>query len=113
MRFALIATSVAAMVAVPLAAGLDAPQMSREEFVSAVRCTAYEDIAHPSADLGLAKYRLNSEAARQSPESAAEAHKAASEIARTLASAQNKSGLAQRACQGGVAASLGSRQRHA
>lgn len=112
MRFALIATTAAAMVAVPLVAGAGAPRMSSDEFVSAVRCTAYEDIAHPDADVSVAKYRLNSEAARQSPQTAAEAHKAASEIARAAIASENNGGLAQRACQGS-AASLAQLQRDA
>ncbi|HVV33928.1 MAG TPA: hypothetical protein VHC73_11935 [Vitreimonas sp.] len=113
MRFALIATSAAAMVAIPLVAGAGAPRMSSAEFVSAVRCTAYQDAAHPDADVSLAKFRLNSEATRQSPEAAAEAHKAASEIARAAAAAENTGGLAQRACQGIAAASLAQLQRDA
>ena len=106
MRFALIATSVAAVIAIPLAAGASAPQMSSDAFVSAVRCTAYENVALPNADVGAAKFRLNGEAAKQSAAAVAEAHKAASDIARAAAAADNSDALAQRACHGMTAASL-------
>jgi hypothetical protein len=113
MRFALIATSAAAMVAIPLVAGAGSPQMSSDEFVSAVRCTAYEELTRPDADLSLAKYRLNGEATRQSEEIALKAHKAASEIARAVAASDKSGGAGERACQGGGAASLAQLQRDA
>jgi hypothetical protein len=69
MRFALLATSVAAVVAVPLAVHASGPQMSRNEFLAAVECVA----AAPGAQLSDAKVQLNAEARRQSPEIAAEA----------------------------------------
>jgi len=75
MRFALIATSAAAALAVPFAMSVTEPQMSGAEFVSAVRCVAYEDAN--GASLAEAKYRLNSEARRQTPEARAEASVAA------------------------------------
>ena len=106
MRFALIATSAAAVIAVPLAAGAAAPQMSAQAFVSAVRCTAYEDIAQPNLDVSAAKFRLNGEAARQSPQAAAEAHKAASDIARAIAQSENLDALAARACAGAASFDL-------
>jgi hypothetical protein len=109
MRFALIATSAAAVIAIPLAAGAAAPQMSSDQFVSAVRCTAYEDIASPGADLGAVKFRLNGEATRQPPDAVAQAHKAASEIAHATAVSENTAGLAQRACQGLSAANRAQR----
>ncbi|WP_135209679.1 hypothetical protein [Vitreimonas flagellata] len=69
MRFALLATSVAAVVAVPLAVHASGPQMSRNEFLAAVECVA----AAPNAEFSDAKYQLNAEARRQSPEIAAAA----------------------------------------
>jgi hypothetical protein len=97
MRFALIATSVAAVVAVPLAASIAAP-MGSDAFVSAVRCTAYEGATQPGVDLSTAKFRLNSEALRQPAAVAAEAQKAASDIAHAVAEADNSNALAARAC---------------
>ena len=44
MRFAVLATAAAAAVAVPLAVSASGPQMSSDQFLSAVRCTAYEDL---------------------------------------------------------------------
>jgi hypothetical protein len=81
MRFALIATTAAAAVAVPLAMAAAGPQMSRDEFLSAVRCTAYEDISS-TAQLGVAKFRLNAEARRQDAQTAAEARAEVSAVAR-------------------------------
>lgn len=104
MRFAVIATSCAALVAIPLVAGAAAPQMSSDAFVSAVRCTAYENATSADADVAAAKFRLNGEALRQSPEAVAQAHKAASDIARAAASADNGAGLAMHACSGATQA---------
>jgi hypothetical protein len=41
------------------------PQMSRDEFLSAVACTAYEGATAPSADLAASRWRLNAEATKQ------------------------------------------------
>lgn len=65
MRIAEIATGLAAVVAVPMAMQATRPSMSEGEFVSAVRCAAYEQAATPDADLGALKYHLNAEARRQ------------------------------------------------
>jgi len=86
MRFAFLATTAAAVVAVPFALAATAPQMSDEEFLSAVRCTAYEAAARPDARLAEAKWQLNSEARRQSPETAALARAEASAAARQAVS---------------------------
>ncbi len=88
MRFALIATTAAAAIAVPLAMAATGPQMSSEQFLSAVRCTAYEDITQSGAQLGEAKWRLNSEARRQAPATAAQAHAEVDQIARQAVSIQ-------------------------
>lgn len=82
MRFALIATSAAAIAAVPLAMAATAPQMSSDQFLSAVRCTAYTDVMTEAPGLALAKYELNAEARRQTAETAAQAQADASAIAR-------------------------------
>jgi hypothetical protein len=86
MRFALVATVAAAAVAVPLAVSASGPQMSSEQFLAAVRCTAYEDIAHPGDQLAEAKWRLNAEARRQPLATAALAEAEVSSIARQAAS---------------------------
>ncbi|MFT3727196.1 MAG: hypothetical protein QM759_05170 [Terricaulis sp.] len=99
MRFALIATSAAAVIAIPLAAGAVSPTMTSRDFVSAVRCIAYENAVSPNADLGAAKFRLNTEATHQPQAAVAEAHQAASEIARSAFESENGAKLAQRACQ--------------
>lgn len=82
MRFALIATGAAALVAIPMALNAAAPQMSGAQFLTAVRCTAYEAVTQPDAQLGAAKMQLNSEARRQPAETAAQARAEASQIAR-------------------------------
>ena len=68
MRFALIATSAAAVLAVPMAVAAVAPQMSSDQFIQSVSCTAYEDAT--GVDAATAKWQLNAEARRQSPETA-------------------------------------------
>ena len=104
---------VAAVIAIPLAVGAATPQMSSDAFVSAVSCTAYEDVTAPNADVGVAKFRLNGEATRQPAVTVAEAHKAASEIAQAAVASENSARLAQRACQGLTAASHTTSQRDA
>ncbi|MBL8548274.1 MAG: hypothetical protein JNL81_17570 [Hyphomonadaceae bacterium] len=86
MRFALIATTAAAVVAVPFALAAAGPQMSSSEFIEAVRCTAYEDVA--GARVSEAKYQLNAEGARQSAETFAAARAAASAVARQAVNSQ-------------------------
>jgi hypothetical protein len=71
MRFSVIATAAAAVLAIPMALYASAPRMSGEEFLQAVRCTAVQDIARPDAELGLVKMQLNAEARRQPAEMAA------------------------------------------
>src|SRR5262245_9899194 len=73
MKFAALTTGAAAFVAVPLALSAIAPQMTGEQFLSAVRCVAYEDVVRPGAQLGLAKMQLNAEARRQSAHTTAQA----------------------------------------
>lgn len=65
MRFSLIAATAAAAIVAPAALAVAGPQLSGQEFISAVRCVAYEDISAADASLGAAKWRLNVEAARQ------------------------------------------------
>jgi len=77
MRIALIATSVAAAVAIPMAVAAAGPQMTSSEFLSAVQCVAYESAASPNADLGVAKLRLNAEASKQPAPVAAAAQREA------------------------------------
>lgn len=94
MRFALVATVAAAAIAVPLAVSASGPQMSSEQFLAAVRCTAYEDVAHPGDWLEEAKWRLNAEARRQPVQTAALAEAEVSRIAREAA-AKDAAGLDQ------------------
>jgi hypothetical protein len=83
MRFALAAAVGAALVAVPLAVAATGPQMSSDEFLTAVRCTAHEAASGaPRAALAEAKYELNSEARRQPVETAVQALAEARAIAR-------------------------------
>lgn len=86
MRFALIATTAAAVVAVPFAVAATGPQMSSNEFVTAVRCAAYADVS--GAEIGGAKYELNAEAQRQSAETVGAAQTEVSAIARQAVNSQ-------------------------
>ncbi|MGD9980749.1 MAG: hypothetical protein AB7H66_04625 [Hyphomonadaceae bacterium] len=86
MRFALIATTAAAVVAVPFALAAAGPQMTSEEFLGAVRCVAYEDVA--GAQVAEAKYELNAEGQRQSAETIAAAEAEVSHIARQAVNSQ-------------------------
>ncbi|MES1197307.1 MAG: hypothetical protein ABUL55_01665 [Pseudomonadota bacterium] len=74
MRFAAALTAVVAVASVPLVASASSPRMSGDEFLSAVRCTAYKSVANP-ADPGTyaAKFTLNAEFRLQGPRVATEA----------------------------------------
>lgn len=88
MRFAVIATAAAAAVAVPLAVSANGPRMSSDEFLTAVRCTAYEDVTNAAGGLDAAKWQLNVEARRQPAETVALAQAEASSIAREAYAAE-------------------------
>lgn len=88
MRFAVIATAAAAAVAVPLAVAASGPQMSSDQFLSAVRCTAYENLVDADAGLTEAEWQLNAEARRQPAETAAKALAEVSDISRQAYSAE-------------------------
>jgi hypothetical protein len=88
MRFAMSATVAAAAVAAPFAIGATGPQMSGDEFLTAVRCTAYEDIDASDAQMAEAKWQLNTEARLQPAATAAEARAQVSDIARKAVSIQ-------------------------
>ncbi len=75
MRFSLLAASAAAVIAIPIALAAAGPQLSEDQFISAVRCVAFEDVSGADPSLGAAKFRLNVEAARQ-PEGAVAAARA-------------------------------------
>ncbi len=64
MRFALAATTLAAIAAVPLALAVNDARMSDQEFLTSVRCVAYADAAG-AGDLAGVKNQLNWEAHRQ------------------------------------------------
>jgi hypothetical protein len=86
MRFAFIATTAAAVVAVPFALAAAGPQMSSDQFLTAVRCTAYENVSgEPVAE---AKFQLNAEGNRQSAETLAAAEAEVSAIARQAVNSQ-------------------------
>jgi hypothetical protein len=101
MRFALIATSIAAAVAIPFGVSAAGPQMSGDQFLSAVRCTAYEQIVQPKADLGAERMRLNAEARRQPVETAQAARAEVLAVSRQAATIANSDepGM-MRACEG-------------
>lgn len=86
MRFALIATTAAAVVAVPFALAAAGPQMTSDQFLTAVRCVAYENIT--GAQVADAKYQLNAEGNRQSAETLAAAEAEVSAIARQAVNSQ-------------------------
>ena len=73
MRFSLIAASAAAAIAIPVALAAAGPQLSEDQFITAVRCVAFEDVSGADVGLGAAKYRLNVEATRQPEEAVAAA----------------------------------------
>ncbi|MGH6950814.1 MAG: hypothetical protein ACREH4_08070 [Vitreimonas sp.] len=82
MRFALVATSAVALAAVPLALSVSGPQMSGEQFLTAVRCVAYHDVTRADAELRDVKMQLNAEARHQPADTAAEAQAEVDAIAR-------------------------------
>ena len=86
MRFALIATTAAAVVAVPFALAAAGPQMSSDEFLAAVRCAAYEQAS--GAPIAEARYELNAEGQRQPAETVAAAEAEVSAIARQAVNSQ-------------------------
>jgi hypothetical protein len=88
MRFAVLATTAAAVVAVPFALGAAGPQMTRDEFLSAVRCAAYEDVTLQNAAVAEAKYELNTESLHQAPETVAAARAEVNAIARQAVNTQ-------------------------
>ena len=47
MRMTVVVTCVAAVVALPLAVEANGPQMSRSEFLAAVRCVAQQSVGAP------------------------------------------------------------------
>jgi hypothetical protein len=115
MRFAVIATAAAAAVAVPLAVSAAGPQMSSEQFLSAVRCTAYEDLTGARAGLTEAKSQLNAEARRQPAETAALAQAEVSNIAREAYSAETGALTREHAaaCAGALLATVADSPRDA
>jgi len=116
MRIALFATAAAALAAVPLAVSVAGPQMSGDQFLAEVRCTAYESAISPNADLGAVRMQLNGEARHQPVETALQARAEAKAIARQAVISESAGDAAMiraaqaSACQGaqlatGVAAS--------
>lgn len=81
MRFSVIAAGAAAILAVPVTLAVAGPQLSQDEFISAVRCVAIEDVSGADQGLGAAKWRLNVEAARQPEATVAAARAEVSAIA--------------------------------
>ncbi|MEQ1616745.1 MAG: hypothetical protein ABL883_00190 [Terricaulis sp.] len=95
MRFALAATSIAAVAAIPLAFAAAGPNMTGEQFLSSVSCVAQQEVQ--GAEVGAAKSELNWEAHRQSAETVAEALDAV----RDIAAGMGPSGIACAAEQSG------------
>jgi hypothetical protein len=89
MRFALIATAAAAAIAVPLAVEAAGPRMSGDQFISAVRCAAYETALTPQADLAATRAILNIEARRQPAAAAQHAHNEVKSISAEAAAVAN------------------------
>jgi hypothetical protein len=92
MRFALMATSAAAVVAVPFALHAAQPAMSSDQFLSEVRCAAFESVLgdiDPEARL-----RLNSEARRQGAETTGRAVAEVETIARQAVNTRSADGVA-------------------
>ena len=109
MRFAAIATSVAVVLATPLALIVSAPAMSSEAFLNAARCAGYESILPASAEQGWMQANLNAEARRQPAAIAATAGAEISAIARRAASVNTPADAAhlrmarEAACAGSLA----------
>ena len=89
MRFALIATGAAAIAALPAVVVLSGPQMESRQFLSAVRCAAYESVSSTADEFGPVRYRLNAEARRQPIDTAVQAQIEARTIAREAAGIAN------------------------
>jgi hypothetical protein len=89
MRFAVLATAAAAIAAAPLLGVASGPRMDSQEFLSAVRCVAYQNAAGAGRELGAARYLLNAEARRQPAETAAQARAEAAAIAQQAAGIEN------------------------
>ncbi len=94
MRIALITTTVAAVIAIPMAVAAAGPQMTSSEFLNAVQCVAYEGASSPSVDLGAAKLRLNTEASKQPAAIAAAAQREAHAISAAAASGEVRASAA-------------------
>lgn len=109
MRFALIATAAAAAIAVPLAVQAAGPRMSGDDFVQAVRCTAYETALTPQ-DVAADRTRLNLEAQRQPAEAVQRAHNEVNSVNAEVRAVANPSDAAMMraeraaACSGGYVA---------
>ncbi|MEJ0060398.1 MAG: hypothetical protein WDM79_12860 [Terricaulis sp.] len=105
MRFASIVTIVAAVASAPLMASATSPQMGEGQFVSAVRCAAYDSLpqfAGENSHIAGVRSQLNGELRRQPATAAAAAHDAVEAIARQAANADAAALEADRtaACSG-------------
>jgi len=110
MRFALIATAVAALVATPLALSAVGPSMSPDAFLGAARCAGYQSILPATAEPGWMQAGLNAEARRQPAAIAAKAGADINAIATRAASVRTPDDVAalrmarEAACGGGAVA---------
>lgn len=107
MRFAFIATCAAAVVGAPLVAAAATARMDADQFLTAVRCAAYESapaLAGENADIAAVRMQLNAEARRQAPEIAAQARADVVAIAHDASAADADTVRNQRniACAGGA-----------
>lgn len=102
MRFAQIATSVAAVVALPVVAMTAGPMMSNTEFLNATRCVALESV---HGEVSWDQANLNAEARRQPAQVTAAAKAEVAEIAAQAARADTVQDAADIAAQRNAACS--------
>lgn len=92
MRFALIATAAAAVVAVPFATKAVGPAMTGDQFLSEVRCAAFTGVVDEIVPE--ARLRLNAEARRQPLEMTERALAEVETIARQAVNTQTAADVA-------------------
>jgi hypothetical protein len=95
MRLAAVAATLTTALVTPFVLAVSGPQMSEAQFLSAVRCTAYENVFAPRADLSGAKMQLNAEARRQLDATVDRAFAEVDAVARRAGSAETAAARAQ------------------
>lgn len=89
MRFALIATGLAALAVAPFVVDVSTSRMEAGDFLSAVRCAALENVTGRGPDFPAMRRQLNAEARRQPVETAAQAIGEIDAITRWAAGVEN------------------------